>query len=261
MRSLLDDLRYAFRALRKNPVLTSVAILSLGIGIGANAAIFSLMDRVLFRALDVRDPRGLLLLRSAGGGPGRSTRRMATTSASRSRSTWRSRSKAAPSPRACWRDTPSAPASLRRPQTDATRGELVTGNYFDLLGVRPALGRLLTAEDSRTRGAQPVAVLSHGYWTRRFGGDPGILNQILVVNGTPLTVVGVAQAGLPFGRAPASPRRCSSRSPWRRADLRRAGARQPARLLAESLRPAASGRLPRAGLGGPRGNLAAHPGI
>jgi predicted permease len=206
MSSFLDDLRYAFRALRRNPVLSSVAIVSLGIGIGANAAIFSLMDRVLFRALDVRDPRGLVLLRSAGGWNGT----IETSYGDDVSFSWPKylalQEQSGAVAEGVLARYPFGASVAARSQTDATRGELVSGNYFDLLGIRPALGRLLTAEDSRARGANAVAVLSHGYWTRRFGGDPGILNQILVVNGTALTVVGVAQAGfrsVGAGEAPA----------------------------------------------------------
>jgi predicted permease len=195
MRSLLDDLRYAFRALRKNPVLTSVAVLSLGIGIGANTAIFSLMDRVLFRALDIRDPRGLLLLRSAGGWSGSIETSYGDDVSFSFPKFLALQEQSGAVAEGVLARYPFGASIAANAQTDASRGELVTGNYFDLLGIRPALGRLLTAEDSQSRGSRPVAVLSHGYWTRRFGGDPGILNQILVVNGTPLTVVGIAQAG------------------------------------------------------------------
>src|ERR1700724_3692393 len=80
-------------------------------------------------------------------------------------------------------------------QTERGSGELVSGNYFEVLGVRPALGRLFMPDDDKVPGAQPVVVLSHAYWTHRFGGDPGILNQTLLVNNTALTVIGVAQAG------------------------------------------------------------------
>src|SRR5258706_13942338 len=81
-------------------------------------------------------------------------------------------------------------------QTERGSGELVSGNYFEVLGVRPAVGRVFTLDDDRVPGAQPVVVLSHAYWTRRFGGDPGVLNQTLLVNNTRLTIVGVAAAGL-----------------------------------------------------------------
>src|SRR5205085_9192756 len=80
-------------------------------------------------------------------------------------------------------------------QTERANGELVSGNYFEALGVRPALGRLLTDEDARAPGAGPVVVLSHGYWARRFGASADVLNKTLVVNGTGMTVVGVARAG------------------------------------------------------------------
>jgi predicted permease len=80
-------------------------------------------------------------------------------------------------------------------QTERGSGELVTGNYFQTLGVRPALGRLLTPADDDVQGAHPVLVLSHGYWTQHFGGDSGVLNQTILVNDTPMTIVGVAQAG------------------------------------------------------------------
>ncbi len=80
-------------------------------------------------------------------------------------------------------------------QTERAEGELVSGNYFEVLGVRPALGRVFTSDDDRVPGGHPVIVLSHGYWMRRFGADPGILNQTLVVNGALMTVVGVARAG------------------------------------------------------------------
>src|SRR4051812_24172763 len=133
---MVDDLRYALRALRKNPVLSSVALLSLAIGIGANTAIFSLMDRLLFRALPVRDPQALVLMRSPGGWSG-SVDTMYGDEVSFS---W-------PKYRALVEQTgtvfdgilarsPFAASIAFRGQTDAGRGEMVTGNYFDLLGIR-----------------------------------------------------------------------------------------------------------------------------
>src|SRR5258708_15466343 len=80
-------------------------------------------------------------------------------------------------------------------QTDRGSGELITGNYFEVLGVRPALGRVLSPADDDVQGAHPVMVLSHGYWTRHFGGDTGVLNHTVLVNNTEMTIVGVAQAG------------------------------------------------------------------
>ena len=80
-------------------------------------------------------------------------------------------------------------------QTDRASGEVVTGNYFDVLGVQPAIGRVFSQDDDRVPGAQPVVVLSHSYWTRHFGGDPSVLNKVLLINNVEMTVVGVSQAG------------------------------------------------------------------
>ena len=91
-----------------------------------------------------------------------------------------------------------------RGASERANGELVSGNYFDVLGVRPALGRVLNAADDRVPGAHPIAVLSYGYWQRRFGGDPLVLNQTITVNGHPLTIVGVSArgfAGVQVGQA------------------------------------------------------------
>ena len=90
-------------------------------------------------------------------------------------------------------------------QTDRGSGELVSGNYFDVLGVRPALGRVLSPADDDVQGAHPVLVLSHAYWTQHFGGDPGVLNKTILVNNTEMTIVGVSQtgfAGVQIGQTP-----------------------------------------------------------
>jgi predicted permease len=193
--AILDDLHYAVRALRKNPVVAAVAVLSLGIGIGANTAIFGLMDRMLFRSLPVRDPQQLVLLRSAGGWSGT----IETQYGDAVSFSFRKYQALAEQTGAVFQGmlarAPFGASISARSQTDAAQGELISGNYFDLLGVRPALGRLIEPGDARSRETNPVAVLSYGYWTRRFGGDPGVLNQSILVNGTQLTVVGVAQAG------------------------------------------------------------------
>src|SRR5579872_529803 len=197
MRSLLDDLRQAFRALRKNPVLTAVALLSLGIGIGANTAIFSIMDRLLLRSLPIRDPGQLVLVTTPGDLAGSLTAYY-----------WYDESMVLswPKYRMLREQSSSVLDGLlarfglevniaSRGVTQNARGELVSGNYFDVLGVHPALGRLLTDDDTRALGGNPVVVLSHAYWTRAFGGDRSVLNQAIVVNGQQFTIVGVSQAG------------------------------------------------------------------
>ena len=195
MTSLIQDIKYAVRNLTKSPGFSAIAVATLALGIGANAAIFALVDRVMLRALPVRDPGELVLLRSPGPTSGH---------------TWSDGDNAASFSHPMYRDLaarggaafagllaeyPFEASVSAGGQTERARGELVSGNYFSLLGVPSAVGRVLSADDDRVPGARPVAVLSQGYWSRRFGGDPSILNKTIVVNGSPLTVVGVARAG------------------------------------------------------------------
>jgi predicted permease len=188
-----QDVRYGLRMLGKNPGFASVAILTLALGIGANTAIFSLMDQIMLRRLPVKSPGELVILRSPGRGDGH---------------VWTdgdaAQSFSYPAYKGL-RDCPAVSGMLARfafdasiasrGQTERGLGELVSGNYFEVLGVQPAFGRLLTADDDRVQSGHPLVVLSHVYWTQHFGGDPGILNQTLLVNNTPLTVIGVTQKG------------------------------------------------------------------
>ena len=197
MGALLQDARYAFRMLAKSPGFTLVAILTLALGIGANAAIFSVTDQVLLRLLPVQKPEELVVLRSPGPNPGRN---------------WSDGDVGVAFSYPMYKDlrdhNPVFSGLLARfaiqasvsgqGQTELANGELVSGNYFEVLGVRPALGRVLTSRDETAAGANPETVLSYGYWERHFGRDPGILNKQLVVNGVSMTVVGVVAPGF-FG--------------------------------------------------------------
>jgi len=194
MHTLLQDVRYGLRMLAKNPGFTCIAILTLALGIGANTAIFSLLNQVLLRRLPVRNPSELVVLKSPGPKRGH---------------VWSdgddSEIFSYPLYKGLAKNTAVFSGMLARyqfaasvashGQTDRGSGELVTGNYFEVLGVRPALGRVLSATDEDVQGAHPVLVLSHGYWMRHFGGDTGVLNQTVLVNNTEMTIVGVAQAG------------------------------------------------------------------
>ena len=204
MGNLLQDIRFGLRTLAKNPGFTLVAILTLALGIGANAAIFSLTDQVLLRFLPVERPQELVVLHSPGKSHGR---------------TWNDieggHSFSYPMYKDL-RDRNEVFAGLLaryhvqvsvagQGQSQLAEGELVSGNYFQVLGVQPALGRVFSSQDETAAGANPVAVLSYGYWTRNFGGDPNILNKQLSVNGNSLTVVGVARsgfAGVQVGQVP-----------------------------------------------------------
>ena len=184
------DLKHACRVLRKNPGFTTIVVLTLGLGIGANTAIFSLMDQVLLRALPVRDPGELVLLDGPGAFRGRTFNDQ--TFSYPMYKDFRDRTEVFSGVLARF---PMSMTIVWNGESERVSGELVTGNYFEVLGVRPALGRMFNAADDRTPGAHPVAVLSHGFWSRRFGSNPAVLNQTLVVNGHPLTIVGVSAQG------------------------------------------------------------------
>ncbi|HEY1249966.1 MAG TPA: ABC transporter permease [Thermoanaerobaculia bacterium] len=203
MNALRQDLRYALRGLRKSPGFAAAAIATLALGIGANAAIFALVDRVLLRALPIRDPQQLVLFRSPGPRQGHA---WSDGDDASSLSYPLYRDLLEPGTRAfsgLIAEYPFDASIAARGETERAAAELVSGNYFGVLGVPPALGRVFGAADDRTPGAHPVAVLSHGYWQRRFGGDPSVLNKPLIVNGQSLAVVGVAAAsfeGIQAGR-------------------------------------------------------------
>jgi predicted permease len=175
-------------------LFTTITVLSLALGIGANTAIFSLLDRVLLRTLPVLDPSELVNFYSPGvwegmmstdedGGPSFSYRLFREMQAN-------------PGPFVAIAGARSDGASLSY-NNQATHGtaRLVSGNYFELLGVQAAIGRVLTDDDDRAPVGRPVIVLSYGYWQSRFGGDPGVLNTVLTVNSFPMTIVGVVQKG------------------------------------------------------------------
>ena len=194
MRTLLHDIRYAWRQLRKSPAFAAVAVIMLALGIGANTAIFGLLDQALLRSLPVKEPERLVILKFSGGFSGH-TRARADDKFYFSYPMYRD-----------LRDrnsvfsgliaTVNAEAGVQwHNQPELVTTEVVSANYFGVLGVQPELGRLLVQSDDTVPNANPVAVLSFDYWQRRFGADRGLLNQTILVNGHPFTVVGVAQRG------------------------------------------------------------------
>ncbi|MEO8026118.1 MAG: ABC transporter permease [Bryobacteraceae bacterium] len=198
MDSLWIDFRYALRGLRRAPLFACVAILSLALGIGANTAIFSLIDQVVLRPLPVKNPDELVIVKSPGPRVGHMSADEDGFVSSWSYPMYKD-----------LRDGSNVFAGLAghygflasmtwNGESRQASGELVTGNYFDLLGVGSALGRVLMASDDVTAGGHPVAVLSYAYWISRLGGDPSVLNQTTLVNGHRMTIVGVAQRGF-FG--------------------------------------------------------------
>ncbi len=189
-------IRSAIRALRRTPVLSVAAVVSLALGIGANAAIFSAFNQSLLRRLPVPNPNELVALSAPGEKRGRvSSSNSGGPEAVFSYPLFRDLERslqAVTGVAAHW----EIPVNVGyRGRTSNDRALLVAGSYFPVLGVRPALGRLLAPLDDQTVGVHRVVVLSYGYWRTRFGEDPSILNDTLMINGEPMTVVGVAPQG------------------------------------------------------------------
>lgn len=208
MQTLWQDIRYGLRMLAKNPGFTTIAVATLALGIGANTAIFSLVNAVMLEAIPVRNPQQLVVLRwSAHGRPQNSG------SSSYGDCQW-----------SRWTDKVSGSCSFSYPvfqqireharvftsvgafagpaQLDLTgngtasiaRGEVVSGDYFQTLGVQAAAGRTIEPSDERP-GAEAVAVLSYAYWQGAFGGAPSAIGKAIKLNGVPFKIVGVADAG------------------------------------------------------------------
>jgi putative ABC transport system permease protein len=189
--TLAQDVRDAVRRLRRTPGFACAAVLSLALGIGANTAIFSLLDQVLLRRLPVGNPDELVQLAwngnrqgiTIGGGDAmsypayrdiRDNNEVFTGVLGRFR----------------------VPLSVAYSgQTEQVAGELVSGNYFEVLRVGASIGRPFTQDDDRIKGAHPLAMLSHSYWVTRFASDPKVIGQTLIVDGLPLTIVGVGAKG------------------------------------------------------------------
>lgn len=195
MDSVLQNVRYALRQLRKKPGFSLVAVLTLAVGIGANAAIFSLVDQVLLRRLPVTEPDRLVMLKftgsdtghtsSYGGDPGQYFSYPMYRDLRDQNSVFSAMLCMFPTQVGVqWRDAPSLANS-----------ELVSGNYFSVLGVKPAVGRLFMPQDSASHGSSPFVVLSYRYWTQHFASDPSVINQAILINGNPFTIVGVVQPG------------------------------------------------------------------
>jgi predicted permease len=202
---MLSDFRYALRGFRKNPTFTAIAVLSLALGIGANTAIFSLMDRVMLRSLPVRNAGELVLLTANGPRRGMVETNYDDTYTF-SYPMYRDFRDRGPAFAGVLAWYPARASLSLRGRTELVVTNLVTGNYFGVLGVGTVLGRPIAPEDARVPGASPVAVLSHSFWVQRFAGDPAVLNQTMMLNGQPMTLVGVAAPsfhGLAVGEEPA----------------------------------------------------------
>jgi len=175
------DLRYTFRVLRKSPGFTAVAVLSLGLGIGANTAIFTLIDNLLLKSLPVKNPQELVILGDPGAPDGHGRFSFPTYTELRDRNQVLTGLLA----RMVW-----AMSAGDTAVSDWIQGEFVSGNYFSVLGASASLGRTITPEDDLIPGNR-VAVLSDGFWRRRYAGDPEVLGRTILIYGQPFTIIGV----------------------------------------------------------------------
>ncbi len=189
--TLSQDIRDAVRRLRRTPGFACAAVVSLALGIGANTAIFSLLDQVLLRRLPVGNPDELVQIAWNGDHHAVIMGHSGVVSYPAYREV---------------RDSNDVftgvlgrfrvPLSVAYAgQTEVVAGELISGNYFAVLGVGAALGRTFTPDDDRVKNGHPLAMLSHAYWVSRFASSPDIIGKTLIVDGLPLTVVGVGQKG------------------------------------------------------------------
>jgi len=188
LETLWQDLRFGVRMLCKNPGFTAVAVLTLALGIGANTTIFSVTNALLLQppaGIERPDQLVLLFRRLAHN-------RVEMNVSYPNFSDWRDQNRVfsgLAAYKTIWLGLSAEGGSGR------VQGAMVSGNYFDVLRVRPALGRTLLPEDDRTPGAYPVAVVSYGLWQRHFGSDPGTVGREIRINGHAFTVVGVAPKG------------------------------------------------------------------
>lgn len=206
MGSFFADVRYGLRGLLARPVLTLVAVASLALGIGVNTAIYSLYHQVVMRPLPVGAPERLVNLSAPGPKPGNTSTNMAGPREDIFSYPMFRDLERAQTPFEGLAAHTSIPASLAYGDTTTTgRATLVSGAYFRVLGLAPALGRLLGAADDGAAGSAPHAVLGYDYWQRALGGAPDVIGRMLRINGQGLTIVGVAPrgfAGTTFGVRP-----------------------------------------------------------
>jgi putative ABC transport system permease protein len=189
---LRQDTRYAIRALRRSPGFAAVAILTLALGIGANSAIFSVVNAVVLRPLPYRDAASLVLIETSP----------LILAAPWMTSSWREYGRTLTD--FAGFNGPRSATLVAGDEPDQVQSALVTWNFFSFLGVVPAVGRDFTEADGASSAAR-VALLSHDFWTTRFGGDFGVIGRSVRLSGDPITIVGVAPSGFRFPAAGALP--------------------------------------------------------
>src|SRR5215471_12824555 len=192
MRALMQDLRFSLRQIRRSPGFMVTAVLTLALGVGANTAIFSLLDQALLRSLPVRDPQQLVILSAPGKAwDGSTGNNGAGEEKSFSYPMYRDLRDRGMAFDGLIGTSPAEVGIESDGASNVANAEIVSGNYFSVLGISAAKGRLLTEADDTTPGGNPVAVVSFNYWKTHLGSDPAIVGQTLSINSQPFQIIGV----------------------------------------------------------------------
>jgi predicted permease len=193
MPSLIQDLRFCLRQIRRSPGFMLTAVLTLALGVGANTAIFSLLDQALLRSLPVRDPQQLAILRSPSKAwDGSSGDNGAGVDKSFSYPMYRDLRDHGTAFDGLIVTSPADVGIAQNGTSNFAKAEIVSGNYFSVLGVTATRGRLLTANDDTTPGSNPVVVVSFNYWKTRLGMKDNVVGQTLSINGQPFQIIGIS---------------------------------------------------------------------
>ena len=193
MHALIQDLRFALRQIRRSPGFVVTAVLTLALGVGANTAIYSLLDQALLRSLPVRDPGRLVVLSNTGKSwDGHTSNNGAGVDKAFSYPMYRDLRDRNSVFEGLVVTAPIHVGIARKNNSELVDAELVSGNYFGVLGVSAAAGRLFTQSDDTTPGTNPVMVLSYNYWKTKMGADPRVVGETISLNGHPFQVIGVS---------------------------------------------------------------------
>jgi len=187
---MLQDISYAFRNLKRTPLFTTIALVSLALGIGANSAVFSIADQVLLRVLPVRNARELVFFTSPG--PQTGSVYGENMFSHPMFQDFRDHNTVFDGVAARY---PTALSLTYNNRSQRIQSEIVSGTWFQTLGLDTILGRGLPPEHDRLPGSHPVVVLTYDFWKSRFGANPVILNQTILLNGRPMAVIGVIAPG------------------------------------------------------------------